>query len=158
MSAHSQAPRRDNSIHISEIHQFIERLQQPPDPVVPHVPADEARNVETICELVAQKMVPDRARIQVGVGSTSGMLMPYLARHHDLGMQTEIIPQRTATLVRKGVVTGKYKEIFLGLVVGSAFAAATARDELDYVNGHPGFHLYDFNVTDDIRLIAREEE
>ncbi len=147
----------DNSIHISEIDYFVERLRQPPDPVVPHVPADEARNVETICELVAQKMVPDRASIQVGVGSTSGMLMAYLGRHHDLGMQTEIIPQGTATLVREGVVTGKYKKIFPGLVVGSAFAALTARDELDYVDGHPGFHLYDFNVTDDIRLIAREE-
>ncbi len=147
----------DNSIHFSEINYFVERARQPPELVLPSVPADEARNVETICELVAQKLVPDRASVQVGVGSTSGMLMAYLGRHHDLGMQTEIIPWGTAKLVREGVVTGKYKKIFPGLVVGSAFAVATPREELDYADGHPGFHLYDFNFTDDVRLIAREE-
>ena len=147
----------DNSIHISEINYFVERSQQPPELVLPPVPADEARNVETICELVAQTLVPDRATLQVGVGSTSGMLMAYLGRHHDLGMQTEIIPWGSAKLVREGVVTGKYKKIFPGLVVGSGFAIATPREELDYADGHPGFHIYDFNFTDDIRLIAREE-
>ncbi len=33
----------------------------------------------------------------------------------------------------------------------------TPREELEIVDGHPGFQLYDFNFTDDIRLIAREE-
>jgi acyl-CoA hydrolase len=42
-------------------------------------------------------------------------------------------------------------------VVGSGFAAGFPREELDYADGHPGFQLYDFNFTDDIRLIAREE-
>ena len=72
-------------------------------------------------------------------------------------MQTEIIPWHTAELVRDGVITGKYKKLFPGLVVGSGFAIATPREQLEYVDGHPGFHLYDFNFTDDIRLVAREE-
>ena len=72
-------------------------------------------------------------------------------------MQTEIIPWGTAPLVRDGVVTGKHKRLFPGLVVGSGFAVATPRAELEYADGHPGFQLYDFNFTDDIRLIAREE-
>jgi len=147
----------DNSIHLSEINYFVERTQPPPELVLPPVPPDEARNVETICDLVAQKLVPDRATLQVGVGSTSGMLMASLGRHHDLGMQTEIIPWGAAKLVREGVLTGEYKKIFPGLVVGSGFAVATPREELDYADGHSGFHIYDFNFTDDIRLIAREE-
>jgi acyl-CoA hydrolase len=73
-------------------------------------------------------------------------------------MQTEIIPVGTTPLVRDGVVTGKYKKLFPGLVVGSGFAIGTPRSELEYADGHPGFHLYDFNFTDDIRLIAREDE
>jgi 4-hydroxybutyrate CoA-transferase len=83
--------------------------------------------------------------------------MPFLRNHHDLGMQTEIIPWGTTHLVRDGVVTGKYKKLFPGIVVGSGFAIATPQEELDFADGHPGFQLYDFNFTDDIRLIARED-
>jgi 4-hydroxybutyrate CoA-transferase len=61
------------------------------------------------------------------------------------------------SLVKDGVMTGKYKRVLPGLVVGSAFAILTPADELAYADGHPGFQLYDFNFTDDIRLIARED-
>src|SRR5260370_38009701 len=72
-------------------------------------------------------------------------------------MQTAITPWGTTRLVREGVMTGKYKKLFPGIVVGSGFAAGVGREGLDYADGNPGFQLYDFNFTDDIRLLAREE-
>jgi 4-hydroxybutyrate CoA-transferase len=148
----------DNSIHISAIDWFVERAPDAPAlPTPPPPTEEEQRMVGTICATVARELIPDRATLQVGVGSTSGMLMPHLRNHHDLGMQTEIIPWGTAPLVRDGVITGKHKKLFPGIVVGSGFAVATPRAELEYADGHPGFHLYDFNFTDDIRLIAQEE-
>jgi len=148
----------DNSIHISAIDWFVERAPDAPQlPVPPRPSEEEQRIVGKICATVARELVPDRATIQVGVGSTSGMIMTHLRNHNDLGMQTEIIPWGTASLVRDGVITGKYKKLFPGLVVGSGFAVATPQAELEYADGHPGFQLYDFNFTDDIRLIAREE-
>jgi len=135
----------DNSMHISEIDWFVERSPAAPAlPLkLPPVPEEEKRLVATICETVARELIRDQATIQIGVGSTSGMIMPHLRDHHDLGMQTEVIPWGTAPLVRDGVITGRYKKVFPGVVVGSAFAFATPRD--------------DFNFTDDIRLVAREE-
>lgn len=149
----------DNSLHISEIDWFVERAPDAPVfPLTPPpVPDEERRVVEAICGAVARELIPDRATLQVGVGSTSGALMPYLTNHHDLGMQTEIIPWGTTHLVRNGVITGKYKKLFPGLVVGSGFAIGTPRDQLEYADGNPVFQLYDFNFTDDIRLIARED-
>ena len=147
----------DNSLHVSEIDYFVEQEIALPELPLPIPSEEEKRVVSTICETVAREMVPDRATIQVGVGSASGMMMPHLHGHHDLGLQTEIIPWGTTHLVREGVLTGKYKKVFPELVVGSAFALATPREELEYADGHPAFHLYDFNLTDDIRLIAREE-
>lgn len=148
----------DNSIHISEIDWFVERDPSAPTlPALPPVPEEEQRVVSAICELVARELIPDRATLQIGVGSTSGAIMPFLRNHHELGMQTEIIPVGTTALVNDGVITGKHKKLFPGLVVGSGFAAATPRTELEYADGHPGFQLYDFNFTDDIRLIARED-
>jgi 4-hydroxybutyrate CoA-transferase len=149
----------DNALHISEIDWFVERTPDAPVPplVPPPVPEEERMTVEAICGAVARELIPDRATLQVGVGSTSGALMSHLTKHHDLGMQTEIIPWGTTNLVRDGVMTGKYKKLFPGLVVGSGFAVATPRDQLEYANGNPIFQLYDFNFTDDIRLIARED-
>lgn len=147
----------DNSIHISEIDYFVERAIILPDFVLPQLGEDEARTIATACELVAKRMIPDRATIQVGVGSMSGELCAHLLGHHDLGMQTEVIPLHTVPLVKAGVLTGKYKKLFPGIVVGAAFAPLTPREELDYADGHPAFALYDFNLTNDIRLIAQEE-
>jgi 4-hydroxybutyrate CoA-transferase len=149
----------DNTLHISEIDWFVERTPDAPVPplVPPPVPEEERMTVEAICGAVARELIPDRATLQVGVGSTSGALMSHLTKHRDLGMQTEIIPWGTTNLVRDGVMTGKYKKLFPGLVVGSGFAVATPRDQLEYANGNPIFQLYDFNFTDDIRLIARED-
>lgn len=148
----------DNSLHISDIDWFVERSPDAPSmPTIPAPPEEEQRLVTTIGEMVAGELVPDRASLQIGVGSTSGAMMPFFRNHHDLGIQTEIIPAGTAPLVRDGVITGKYKKLFPGLVVGSGFAVATPREELEYADGHPAFQLYDFNFTDDIRLIAREE-
>jgi 4-hydroxybutyrate CoA-transferase len=147
----------DNSIHISEIDYFVERTVGMPETATPQASEEERRTVDTIGALVATELIPDRATIQVGVGSTSGMLMSHLRGHHELGMQTEIIPVGTTDLVREGVLTGKHKKIFPGLVVGSGFAIGTPRDQLEYADGNPVFQLYDFNFTDDVRTIAREE-
>ncbi|HVA76594.1 MAG TPA: acetyl-CoA hydrolase/transferase C-terminal domain-containing protein [Candidatus Binataceae bacterium] len=147
----------DNQLHISEIDYFVERTLELPDIKLPVPSPEEQKIIDTVCGLVASELIPDRATIQVGVGSMSGALMPHLRGHHDLGMQTEIVPLHTAPLVREGVLTGKHKKIFPGLVVGSGLAPLTPREELDYIDGNPRFQLYDFNFTDDIRLIAREE-
>ena len=149
----------DNSMHISGIDWFVERTADTSVPTLkpPPVPEEEKRIVTTICETVARELIPDRATIQIGVGSTSGMIMQHLRGHHDLGMQTEIIPWGTTPLVRDGVITGKHKKLFPGVVVGSGFAVATPREELDYADGNPAFQLHDFNFTDDLRMVARED-
>ena len=147
----------DNSIHISEIDYFVERTLELPAIELPQPGEEEARNITTVCQMVAKELIPDRASIQIGVGSMSGMLCKQLLGHHELGMQTEVIPLHTAPLVEAGVLTGKHKKLFPGLVVGSAFAPLTPREELDFVDGNPTFALYDFNTTDDIRMIAQEE-
>jgi acyl-CoA hydrolase len=147
----------DNTIHCSEIDYFVEPVQAVPRPMPPPPSAQEQRIVSTICEIVARELIPDRATIQVGVGTTSGMLMYALDRHHDLGMATEVIPRRTIQLVREGVVSGKYKRIMPGIVTASAFSPAIPLEEVELADGDLRFHLYDFNFTDDIRVIARED-
>src|SRR5260370_15907726 len=147
----------DNSIHISEINYFVERTVELPEINLPQPGEEEARNIAMVCGMVAKELIPDRATIQIGVGSMSGMLCKHLLNHHELGMQTEIIPLHTAPLVEAGVLTGKHKKLFPSLVVGAGIAPLTPREELDFIDGNPAFALYDFNTTDDIRFVAQED-
>src|SRR5271163_296299 len=105
----------DNSIHISEINYFVERTIELPVINLPVPGEEEARNIATVCAMVAKELIPDRATLQIGVGSMSGMLCKSLHNHHELGMQTEIVPLHTAPLVEAGVLTGKHKKLFPGL-------------------------------------------
>ena len=147
----------DNAIHLSEIDYFVEPEQAVPR-LMPSAPSPEEQHiVGAICELVARELIPDRATIQVGVGTTSGVLLSALGGHQDLGMATEIVPRGTVPLVRAGVVTGKFKKMLPGVVTASAFSPATPLQEVELADGDMRFHLYDFNFTDDIRLIARED-
>src|SRR5215472_4105927 len=147
----------DNAIHLSEIDFFVEPGEIVPRAKLPPPSAEEQRTVAAICELVARELIPDRATIQVGVGSTSGMLMYALGGHHDLGMATEVIPRGTVPMVREGIVTGKYKKMMPGVVTASAFSPVTPLEEVELADGDMRFHLYDFNFTDDLRVIARED-
>ena len=147
----------DNALHVSEIDYFIERTLELPELKLPVPGPEEQKQIDAVCGTIARELIPDRATIQIGVGSMSGAIMPFLKNHHDLGMQTEIIPLHTAPLVEAGVLTGKYKKLFPGKVVGAGFAPLTPRDQLDFIDGNPTFALYDFNFTDDIRIIAQED-
>jgi 4-hydroxybutyrate CoA-transferase len=147
----------DNTIHMSEINFFVEPTEIVPRAQLPPPSEEEQRIVGAICELVARELIPDRATIQVGVGSTSGMLMYALGGHHDLGMATEVIPRGIVPLVREGIVTGKFKKMMPGVVTASAFSPVTSQEEVDLADGDMRFHLYDFNFTDDVRVIARED-
>jgi 4-hydroxybutyrate CoA-transferase len=147
----------DNTIHTSEINFFVEPTEIVSRAKLPPPSEEEERTVSAICQLVARELIPDRATIQVGVGSTSGMLMYALGGHHDLGMATEVIPRGTVPLVREGIVTGKFKKMMPGVVTASAFSPVTSQEEVELADDDMRFHLYDFNFTDDVRVIAREE-
>src|SRR5262249_10135574 len=128
----------DNALHVSEIDYFVERTLELPEIKLPVPGPEEQKQIDAVCGTIARELIPDRATIQGGVGSMSGAIMPFLKNHHDLGMQTEIIPLHTAPLVQAGVLTGKYKKLFPGKVVGAGFAPLTPRDQLDFIDGNPG--------------------
>jgi 4-hydroxybutyrate CoA-transferase len=116
---------------------------------------EETAATEVICTLVAHELVRDRDTLQIGVGTVSSALGLYLEHRHDLGIQTEAITAGIPDLVRRGVVTGRYKTVHPGLVVGS-FMIDLSPADLAYIDRHPAFALYGFGTTDDVTLLVRE--
>jgi 4-hydroxybutyrate CoA-transferase len=148
----------DNFVHESEIDWFV-AAEDVADAVVPPGPPPSAEDVaatDAICNLVAADLVRDGDTLQMGIGTVSASLARYLGFRNDLGIQTELITSGTAELVRAGVVTGKYKSLYPGKVVGSALVAL-GRDELAQIDGNPVFELYDFGTTDDLRRLAQQK-
>jgi 4-hydroxybutyrate CoA-transferase len=109
-----------------------------------------------ICTLVAAEIVKDRATLQIGIGDVSAALLAFLGDKHDLGIHTELCPGGIVDLVRRGVVTGKYKSLHPGKVVASALAQMPEED-LDFIHENPLFELYDFTYTDDLRNLLQLE-
>jgi len=144
-----------NRVHISRFARLTE-AEPSPDPLVIPRTEETVYAAEVICTLVAAELVQDRMTLQIGIGDVSASLCAYLGDKHDLGIHSEIVPGGIVDLVKGGVVTGKYKTLHPGKVVGAALVLMP-REDLEYIDGHPDFELYDFTHTDDLRNLLQIE-
>jgi 4-hydroxybutyrate CoA-transferase len=147
----------ENYLHISEVSHLVEHESS--DDMAPPIPERTEEVIaaaEVICTLIASELVNDRDTLQIGIGDVSAAMAVYLEDKQDLGIQTELIPGGIAPLVEQGVITGKYKQVAQGKVIGSAFAAAPP-EELAIAHMNPKFELWDFTHTDDLRVLVQEE-
>jgi 4-hydroxybutyrate CoA-transferase len=146
----------ENFIHVDDLDLLVESTIETgtPPPAAPN--PEESAAVDVICTLVAAELVNNRDTLQMGVGTVSASLGLYLGDKEDLGIQTELITAGIADLVKRGVVTGKYKSLHRGKVVGSALVALSREEMLD-IHDNPTFELYDFAYTDDLRRLIQQE-
>jgi 4-hydroxybutyrate CoA-transferase len=127
-----------------------------PPPPIPPRSEETVYAAEVICTLTAAELVPDRSTLQIGIGDVSAAMALYFGDKRDLGIHTELLPGGIVDLVDQGVVTGKYKEVHPGKVVASV-AAQLPPEEMARIDGNPAFELYDFNHTDDMRVLLQFE-
>ena len=62
-------------------------------------------------------LVPDRATLQMGIGSIPAAVALALRDKRDLGIHTELVTDSVLDLVEAGAVTGAAKEINRGKIV-----------------------------------------
>lgn len=145
-----------NSVHISQFARLTEAAGPPPASLIVPRSEETVYAAEVICTLTASELIPDTCTLQIGLGDVSAAMALYLTEKHDLGIHTELLPGGITGLVEQGVVTGRYKEVHPGKVVAS-LTAQLAPEELAAINGNPAFELYDFNHTDDMRVLLQFE-
>jgi 4-hydroxybutyrate CoA-transferase len=104
------------------------------------------------------ELVPDGATVQIGVGEPS----MYMVRagafdgKQDLGIHTEMACPGLATLVERGIATGRRKTLHPGKAVAAAWSGLSG-PELRLVLGNPAFEVYDPEYVLDIRNLAQLE-
>ncbi|MCS7081116.1 MAG: 4-hydroxybutyrate CoA-transferase [Chloracidobacterium sp.] len=147
----------ENWVHISETAALVEHnpADDRPSPMPPHSPETEAA-AEVICTLIAAELIRDGDTLQIGIGDVTAAMARYLGDKRDLGIQTELIPGGVIDLMEQGVVTGRFKQIAPGKVVGTALAAMSS-EEARKAHLNPRVELWDFCHTDDLRVLVREE-
>ncbi len=152
----------DNYIHVSEIDYFVKHESKRTDvgkkgSLTGKTGKLHATYSRQIVEHLS-KLIQDGNTIQIGVGRTTEPLVELGLFDHknDIGYHSETTPPGVIPLVRKGVITGKYKTINAGKVVVTSIGGAS-KEDMDWVNGNPLFWLVDVGYLWDIRTISAHD-
>lgn len=151
----------DNHIHVSEIDYFVSHTPTGRDlgatDILGRKTFGPGKVEKTIAEYVAT-VTRDGDTIEVGVGGAAEWILQLgvLENKHDLGVHSENLPRGMASLVMKGVITGKLKTLNPGKVVSTACGGGT-KEEMDFINMNPVFELYGSDYALDPRVIAAHD-
>jgi len=117
-------------------------------------PSPEIKN---IAQYVSQ-LIKDGDTFQIGFGMPSVWMIPLgvFDDKHDLGIYSEMGGPGFATLVERGIVTGKYKTFHPGKVTCCTFNGCSGED-LEIINNNPIFECYDAEYILDIRNISQND-
>lgn len=151
LEANEQMPRTfgENSIHASQVLGWSLTSR----PLVEVPPAEPDRMDHAIAALIAER-IPDRATLQVGIGSIPDAVLAALGDHRDLGVHTELISDGVVTLAEAGVINGVYKRNRPNKMVGT-FALGSQR-LYDYLHENPAVEFLPVDYVNDPRVIAGE--
>ncbi len=140
----------DSLIHVSEVDAVVENhvpLLQIPAP--PPDPLDKI-----VGKLIAE-IIPDRAVLQLGLGSLPNGICPQLSGHKDLGVHSELFGPGMMHLIRMGVITGRHKTLHPRKHV---FSVAYGTDEVfAFMNDNPSMESYPSDYIMNPAIVARND-
>ncbi len=141
----------DSLLHISEVDAVVEN-EAPLMEVKPSAPKPEAK---IIGRLIAE-LIPDGATIQLGIGAIPNAVAGFLEGHQDLGIHTELLCPGMVDLIKKGVITGRKKNIHVRKHV---FTNALGDRELyEFMDDNPSLESYPVSYTNAPEVIARNDQ
>ena len=138
----------DSFVHVDEIDLGVEVDQAPHEHHEPPIGDVERAIGEHVAELI-----PDRATIQMGIGSIPAAVGLALRDKKELGVHTELFTDAVLDLVEAGAVTGAAKEINRGKIV-TAFLMGSQR-LYDFVDDNPMIEMRPVDYTNDTSVIRR---
>jgi len=138
----------DALIHISDIEMIVENTV----PLLELLPLQPNPLDPAIGKIVAE-YIPDRAVIQLGIGTLPNAIVPYLEGHRDLGIHTELLCPGMVDLIQKGVITGAHKNVHTGKHIFSL--AYGGKETFEYMNGDKSFENYPSSYVMNPGVIAQ---
>lgn len=137
-----------NRIHISQVTALVENDFDIPVIPEPKLSDKDMKIGQTIAELIN-----NGDTIQIGIGSMPNAVMKYLENHRDLGVHTEMLPEKIVDLYENGVITNMNKKIYKGKITAT-FALGSKR-LYDFMNNNKDIFMLPCDVCNDVRNIAQ---
>jgi len=151
VNQHSPRTLGDCFLHIDEIAHLVEHdeplLEWPEITVDDDVTDQIARHIA--------RLVPDGATLQLGIGRMPDAVLAQLADKNDLGIHTEMFSDSVMTLARRGVISGKFKSLHRGKIVGSFAAGSHAL--FAFLDNNPLIEMHPSEYTNDPFVIAKHD-
>jgi itaconate CoA-transferase len=138
----------DALIHISDIEMIVENTV----PLLELLPMQPNPLDPVIGKIIAE-YVPDRAVIQLGIGTLPNAIAPYLEGHKDLGIHTELLCPGMVDLIKKGVITGAHKNVHTGKHLFSL--AYGGKETFQYMDKDKSFENYPSSYVMNPGVIAQ---
>jgi len=140
----------DSLLHISEVDAIVEN----------HVPLLELKfpaprpEDEVIGNFIAE-MIPDGAVLQLGIGGLPNAVASSLSGRKDLGVHSELLTEGMIHLIKKGVITGRKKNLNPGKHVYTT--ASGSKDMYEFMNDNPSMESYLASYVCDPYIIAQND-
>ncbi len=137
-----------SAIHVSQFAVLVETDRPLPEQCLPKIGPIERMIGEHVSALI-----PNRATLQLGIGAVPDSILKSLSDREDLGVHTEMFSDGLVDLVKRGVITNRYKNTWNGRVVTS-FAIGT-RKLYDFIAGNPFVEFHPSDIVNDTREIRK---
>lgn len=141
----------DNQIHISQVSALIENTADLPELPEPTISDNDVKIGRTISELIR-----NGDTLQIGFGAIPNAVMDFLTEHRDLGIFTEMLPDKVVDLYQSGVITGRNKALYPGKMT-TTFALGSQR-LYDFMHENQNLLMLPVDVSNDIRVISQIEQ
>lgn len=140
----------DVEVPLSQVDYLIES-----DYLAPEMPDAPFSEKDMAIGKFIGELVPDGSCIQLGIGGIPNAVAAYLEEKNDLGVHTEMMTTGMMKLMKKGVITGNYKQINRGKAV-AAFAMGT-QELYEFIDWNPAVAIMDGTWVNDPYVIARND-
>lgn len=137
-----------NRIHINQVKALIENNFELPSLSNPTLSQKDMKIGRTIAELI-----DNGDTIQIGFGSMPNAVIEYLKGHRELGIHTEMLPDKVVDLYENDCVTNTNKKIFKGKT--TATFALGSKKLYDFIDNNQDIMMLPCNVSNDLRNIAQ---
>jgi 4-hydroxybutyrate CoA-transferase len=151
----------DNYIHVSKIDYFVEHISAGRSIGTGSLAGRELKKPEPYLLAIAKNvssLIKSGDTLQIGVGRTTEPMvrLGILDGKSDLGWHSEATPPGVISLVREGVINGKYKTLHKEKAVVTSIGGGTP-GEMEWVHNNPLFWLVDVTYLEDIRVIGAHD-
>jgi acyl-CoA hydrolase/GNAT superfamily N-acetyltransferase len=151
VNAHMPYSLGDCFVHVNQISYLVEH----DEPLIEFPSTGQTDDsTHQIASHIA-RLVPDGSTLQLGIGRIPDAVLDSLAHKNDLGIHTEMFSDGVMRLARAGVITGKYKRLHKGKIVGSF--AAGSHELFRFLHENPQIEMHPSDYTNDPFIISQHD-